>query len=149
MALNLLYKLQTSSTIKLSPLAREYQYIDIQSLTYQIILKPLLINFNCLLQHTRKNIQRIYKFSLWTNNFIKKTITITVIAIATVATNKDYIALYIIRKDITYRNILRRSKKSLKPNLELLIKINLVNLITNLKNNLINILWIIRIIILT
>ena len=56
------------------------------------------------------------------------------------ATDRDYIALYIIRKDITYKNILRRSKKSLKPNSELLIKTNLANLITNLKDNLINIL---------
>ena len=59
---------------------------------------------------------------------------------ATIATDKDYIALYIIRKDIIYKNILRRSKKSLKLNLRLLIKINLVNLITNLRDNLINIL---------
>ena len=56
------------------------------------------------------------------------------------ATNKDYIALYIIRKDITYRNILKRSKKSLKLNLGLLIETNLANLITDLKDDLINIL---------
>ena len=56
------------------------------------------------------------------------------------ATDRDYVALYIIRNNITYKNILKRSKKSLKLNLGLLIKINLVNLITNLRNDLINIL---------
>ena len=55
-------------------------------------------------------------------------------------TKRNYIALYIIGKDITYRNILKRSKKSLKLSLELLIKTGLANLITNLKNNLTNIL---------
>ena len=30
------------------------------------------------------------------------------------ATNRDYIALYIIRKDIAYKNILKRSKKYTK-----------------------------------
>ena len=83
---------------------------------------------------------RIYKLFLQTNNFIKEIITITVIAVVTVATDGDYITLYIIRKDIAYKNILRRSKKSLKLNLKLLIKINLANLITNLRDNLINIL---------
>ena len=91
--------------------------------------------------------RRIYKLSLQTDNFIKKTITITVIAVATAATDRDHIALYIIRKNIAYKNILRRSKKSLKLNLGLLIKTNLANLTTNLRDNLINILWIIRIII--
>ena len=47
-------------------------------------------------------------------------------------TDRDHIALYIIKKDIAYKNIVRKSKKSLK--------INLVNLITDLKDNLINIL---------
>ena len=56
------------------------------------------------------------------------------------ATNKDHIALYITKKNIAYKNILKRSKKSLKLNLGLLIKTNLANLITNLKDNLINIL---------
>ena len=90
--------------------------------------------------------QRRYKLFLQTNNFIKKTITITVITIVTVvtpritATDKDYIALYIIRKDITYKNILRRNKKSLKLSLKLLTETDLINLITDLKNNLTNIL---------
>ena len=56
------------------------------------------------------------------------------------ATNKDYITLYITKKDIAHKNILRWSKKSLKLNLGLLIKTNLANLITNLRDNLINIL---------
>ena len=84
--------------------------------------------------------QKIYKLFLQTNNFIKEIITITVIAVAIAATDRDYITLYIIKKDITYKNILKRSKKSLKLNLRLLIKINLANLITDLKDNLINIL---------
>ena len=56
---------------------------------------------------------------LQTNNSIKETITITTITIITIVTNKDYIALYIIKKYITYKNILRRSKKSLKLSLGL------------------------------
>ena len=67
-------------------------------------------------------------------------IVITVVTIATpyiTATNKDDIALYIIKKDIAYRNILRRNKKSLKLSLGLLIEISLVNLITDLINDLI------------
>ena len=84
--------------------------------------------------------QKIYKLFLQTNNFIKKIITITIIAIVTAATDRDHITLYIIRKDITHGNILKRNKKSLKPNSKLLTKINLVNLITNLKDNSINIL---------
>ena len=96
-----------------------------------------------------------YKLSLQTDNFIEETITITAITIVTAvtpcttATNRDYIALYIIRKDVAYKNILERNKKSLKPSLELLIKTDLVNLITNLKNDLTNILQIIKMTILT
>ena len=87
-----------------------------------------------------------YKLFLQTNNSIKEITTITVITIATVvtpritATDRDHISLYVIRKDITYKNILGRNKKSLKPSLKLPIKINLANLITNLRYNLINIL---------
>ena len=77
---------------------------------------------------------------MWTNNFIKEIITITVITVVTITTNKDHIALYIIRKDITYRNILKRNKKSLKLSLKLLMKTDLANLITYLRNNLTNIL---------
>jgi len=60
------------------------------------------------------------------------------------ATERNYVASYIIGKDVAYRDILRRSKKSLKPSLELLIETGLANLITNLRNDLTNILWIIR-----
>ena len=61
--------------------------------------------------------QRRYKPFLQTNNSIKEIITITVVAIVPpyiTVTEKDYIALYIIGKDITYKNILKRSKKNLK-----------------------------------
>ena len=62
---------------------------------------------------------RRHKPSLWIDNFIKEIITITAITIVIIATDKDYIALYIIKKDIAYKNILRRNKKSLKLNLGL------------------------------
>jgi ABC-type siderophore export system fused ATPase/permease subunit len=71
-------------------------------------------------------------------------ITVTAITLHIITTERNYIALYIIGKDITYRDILRRSKKSLKLNLELLIEISSANLITDLKNDLTNILWIMR-----
>jgi hypothetical protein len=85
----------------------------------------------------RKSMWRRHKLSLQTNNSIKKTITITIITVAiaaapyTTATNKDYIALYITRKDVTHENIPGRSKKSLKPSLKLPTETGLVNLITN------------------
>ena len=150
MALDLPYKPQTFSITKSSLLAREYQHVNIQSLTHQIILKPLLTNSNRLLQHIRKSIRRKYKLFLRTNNSIKETTTITAIIIATAATlyttatDRDYVTLYIIRKDIAYKNILRRNKKSPKLSSELLIEIDLVNLTTDLKNDLTNILQIIR-----
>ena len=87
-----------------------------------------------------------HKLFLQTDDFIKEIITITTITIATAATpyitatDKDYIALYIIRKDITYKNILGRNKKSPKLNSKLLIETDLANLITNLTNDLTNIL---------
>jgi hypothetical protein len=90
--------------------------------------------------------QRKYKLFLQTDNFIEETITITIITVVTTAapyttiTNKDYITSYIIKKDITHKNILGRSKKSLKLNLELPTKTDLANLITNSRNNLTNIL---------
>ena len=155
MALDLPYKLQTSSIIKLLPLTREYQYVDMQSLTHQITLEPLLINFNCLLQHIRKSIQRRYKLSLRTNDSIEEITTITVITVVTLVTpcitvtNRNHVASYITKKDVAYRNILRRSKKSLKLSLELPIEIGLVNLTTDLRNDLTNILQITRITILT
>ena len=67
----------------------------------------------------RKSMRKRYKLFLRTDNFIKKIITITVITAITVATNEDHLALYITKKDITYRNILRRSEKSLKLSLGL------------------------------
>ena len=69
--------------------------------------------------------------------------TITIVTAAPpyiTATKRDHIALYVIGKDITYKNILRRNKKSLKLNLKLLTEINSANLTTNLRNDLINIL---------
>ena len=134
--------------IKSLPLTREYQYIDTQSLTHQITLEPLLINFNCLLQHIRKSIRRRYKPSLQTDNSIKEIITTTVATAVTLyitATKRNYVTLYIIGKDIAYRDILRRSKKSLKLSLELLIEIGLVNSTTDLRNDLTNISQITRI----
>ena len=65
--------------------------------------------------------RRRYKPFLQTNNFIKEIITITAVAIVPpyiTVTKRDYIALYIIGKDIAYRNILKRSKKSPKLNLK-------------------------------
>ena len=65
--------------------------------------------------------QRRYKPFLQTNNSIEEIITITIAAVAPLyitATERDHVALYIIGKDITYKNILKRSKKSLKLNLK-------------------------------
>ena len=62
-----------------------------------------------------------YKPFLQTNNSIKE-ITITVVAVVPpyiTATKRDHIALYIIGKDVAYKNILKRSKKSLKLNLKI------------------------------
>jgi hypothetical protein len=67
----------------------------------------------------------------------------------TTATERNYVASYVIGKDITHRDILRRNKKSLKLNLKLLTETGSTNLITNLRNDLTNILWIMRITILT
>ena len=68
---------------------------------------------------------RRHKLFLQTKDFIEEIITITIITIATIviphtiATNKNYITSCVIKKDTTYRNILRRSKKSLKLNLKI------------------------------
>jgi len=70
----------------------------------------------------------------------------TVTTIATIITtyittiDRNHITLYIIKKDVAYRNIPKRNKKSPKPNLGLLIETSLLNLTTNLINNSINIL---------
>jgi len=69
--------------------------------------------------------RRRYKLSLRTDNSIKEIITMTVITVATpyiTATNRNYVALYIIRKDIAYRNILKRSKKSLRLSLKISLR---------------------------
>jgi len=69
--------------------------------------------------------RRRHKLSLQTDNSIEEIITITTTTVATpriTATNRNHVALYIIRKDIAYRNILRRSKKSPKPSLEISLK---------------------------
>jgi ABC-type siderophore export system fused ATPase/permease subunit len=67
-------------------------------------------------------------------------IIVTIITLCITATKRNHIALYIMGKNVTYGDILRRSKKSLKLNLELLIEIDSANLITDLRNDLINIL---------
>ena len=75
-------------------------------------------------------------------------ITVTTTATPhTTTTNRDNTASYIIKKDVTYRNILRRNKKSPKLSLELLTETDLANSTTNLKNNSTNISWITKIII--
>ena len=87
--------------------------------------------------------QRKYKPFLQTDDFIKEITTITIATVATpriTATERDHVALYAIGKDIAYKDILRRNKKSLKLNSELLTEIGLANSITNLRNDLTNIL---------
>ena len=62
------------------------------------------------------------------DDFIKKIITIIIITIVTIATfyiiatDKNHVALYIINKDAAYRNILRRSKKSLRLSLKISLR---------------------------
>ena len=68
--------------------------------------------------------QKKHKPSLQTDDSIEEITTMTTVAAAplcTTATERDHIALYIIGKDVIYKNILKRSKKSLK----LSLKINL------------------------
>jgi hypothetical protein len=69
--------------------------------------------------------QRRYKPSLQTDNFIEEIITIITVAIAPpciTVTERDHIALYIIGKDIAHGNILKRSKKSLKLSLKISLR---------------------------
>ena len=69
--------------------------------------------------------QRKYKPFLQTNDFIKEITTITAAAVVPpyiTATKRDHIALYITGKDIAYRNILKRSKKSLKLSLKISLR---------------------------
>ena len=68
---------------------------------------------------------RKYKPFLQTDNFIKKITTITIAAAVPLyitATKKNYIALYVIGKDITYKNILKKSNKSLKLSLKISLR---------------------------
>jgi len=72
--------------------------------------------------------RRRYKLSLQIDNSIKEITTITAITVTTAvtpritATNRNYVASYITRKDIAYGNILRRSKKSLKLSLRISLR---------------------------
>ena len=72
--------------------------------------------------------QRKYKLSLQTNDFIKETTTMTATTVVTAVTpyttttNRNYIALCITRKDVTYRNILIKNKKSLRLSLKISLR---------------------------
>ncbi len=69
--------------------------------------------------------RRRHKLSLWTDNSIEETITMTIVIAATphiTATKGNYVTLYIIRKDVAYRNIPRRSKKSLRLSLKISLR---------------------------
>ena len=55
-----------------------------------------------------------YKSFLQTNNSIKEIITTTIATVATTyitVTKRNHITLYIIGKDIAYKNILKKSKR--------------------------------------
>jgi len=71
---------------------------------------------------------RRYKLSLWTDNSIEEITTTTITTVITVvtpyttATDRNHVALYIIGKDVAYRNILRRNKKSLKLSLRISLR---------------------------
>ena len=68
---------------------------------------------------------RKYKLFLQTDDSIEEITTITVVAViplCTTATERDHVALYVIGKDITYKNILKRSKKSLRLNLKISLR---------------------------
>ena len=73
----------------------------------------------------RKSTRRKYKLFLQTDNFIEEIITITAITVVTAATpciattDRNHVALYIIRKNVAYKNILERSKKSPRLNLKI------------------------------
>ena len=69
--------------------------------------------------------RRRYKPSLQTDDSIEEITTITIAAVAplhTTVTERDHVALYIIGKDVTHKNILKRSKKSLKLNLKISLR---------------------------
>jgi len=58
--------------------------------------------------------------------------------------NINHVTLYIIRRTITYKSIVRKNKKRQRLNLEVLTKTNLISLIITLFNTLINILLTIK-----
>jgi len=72
--------------------------------------------------------RRRYKLSLWTDDFIEETTTMTVttvttaVTLCTTATDRNHVASYIIGKDVAYGNILRRSKKSLRLSLRISLR---------------------------
>ena len=69
--------------------------------------------------------QRRHKLSLQTNDSIEEIITTTIVITATphiTITEGNYITLYVIRKDVAYRNILKRSKKSLRLSLRISLR---------------------------
>ena len=69
--------------------------------------------------------RRRYKPSLQTDNSIEEITTMTVAAVVPpciTATERDYVALYIIGKDVAYKNILKTNKKSLKLNLKISLR---------------------------
>ena len=69
--------------------------------------------------------RRRYKPFLQTDNSIEEIITITIAAAATpciTATERNHIASYITGKDIIYKNILKRSKKSLRLSLKISLR---------------------------
>ena len=69
--------------------------------------------------------RRRHKPFLQTDNSIEEITTIIVAAIVPpriTATERDYVASYIIGKDIAYRNILKRSKKSLRLSLKISLR---------------------------
>jgi len=71
---------------------------------------------------------RRHKLFLRTDDSIEETTTITVITVTTVvtpritATDRNHVALYITGKDVAYRNILRRNKKSLRLSLRISLR---------------------------
>jgi len=71
---------------------------------------------------------RRYKLSLRTNDSIEETITTTIITVITAvtpgitATDRNHVASYVIGKDVAYRNILRRNKKSLRLSLRISLR---------------------------
>jgi hypothetical protein len=79
-----------------------------------------------------------------------KTITETVTAPTLVSPHTiNHAALYAIRKAVVYGTTPKKNEKSLKLSLGLLIETSLVNLTTDLINDLTNILWTTKTIILT